>query len=143
MDKKICKEFRIVEKRLKMVLGKDIHNHILGFILPCKVGDIWSGGSWSGRDVSHMMVTRCTPDKVWLKQILWDRANSLYTDPKWIDNPNPSRHKPGKSTRRTIDFDVYETTWDNTKRQWRKEKGVKLSVTIGSSVYHPGLIWRR
>ena len=121
MDKKICKEFRAAEKRLKIKsLGPDIHNEILGFILPCKVGDLWSGGTWRGRDMSYMMVTRCTPDKVWLKDVRWDRDAKT-----WIDDPY-SRN-PGKSTRRTLSFQTFQ---DPSVQD-------QLTVTIGVRVYEP------
>ena len=125
-----------MEKRLKIPLGKDVRNEILGFLLPCKVGDIWSGGTWSGSDVSQMMVVRCSPDKVWLKQIWWDQANSPWTKPIWIDHPNPTRHKPGKSTRRKINF-------EDDEYNYRGYNYGGMSVTIGVSIYRPGLRWRR
>ena len=76
MDKNICKELRVVEKRLNIPLGNDIHNEILGFLLPSKVGDIWKHHQYS----IYFMVTRCTPDKVWLKEILRDgRARGAAT----------------------------------------------------------------
>ena len=146
MDKKICKELRLVEKRLSIPLGKDLHNYILGFLLPASVGDIWSGGTWSGRDVGHVMVTRCSPDKVWLKHVVWDRDNSPRTNPKWIDHPNPTRHKPGKCTRRTISFDTVRggLKWDSDFRRWiPRDEYEDLSVTMGCCVYRPGLRWGR
>ena len=116
-QKKICKELRAAEKHMKVKsLGADVHNLILKFITPCKVGDRWYP-YWSNFDL--MVVTRCTWDTVWLRDENVDAEFPMENEMHGIY--------------------VYESRPTIYRRKIRRDRGrwAGLSVEIGPCVYRP------
>ena len=125
MEKKICKEFRDAEKHMNIKsLGADVHNEILKFITPCKVGDIWYP-TFVYFDL--MVVTRCTWDTVWLRDQNVDSEfpmeNEMHGIYVYESRPTIFRRKIRRDKVRPIRFGG---------GRW-----AGLSVKIGYCVYRP------
>ena len=97
MDKKLIKEIKGMTKKR---LGGDVLHKILDYNMPFQRGQIIQGSLWSDSTCrDYVQVTRCAPDKVWVKDVVFD-----HLEEKWVDHPNPTNHKPGKTTRRKLEF---------------------------------------